>query len=130
MAQKTLFEEAISGKSKVIGIVGSRRRDSQGDFLLCERAFSHIYKAGDRIVSGGCPEGGDRFAEEISRRYGCQITIHRPDWKLGKFAGFLRNTDIARDCTILIAVVADDRTGSTEDTVKKVQKLGKQVIYV
>lgn len=117
--------------SKVIGIVGSRRRDSDSDFVACQRAFKDVYQEGDSIVSGGCPKGGDRFAEMIACNYGIKITIHRADWKKhNKAAGFVRNNLIARDCDVLIAMVAADRTGGTEDTVKKALKLGKQVIYV
>jgi hypothetical protein len=49
---------------------------------------------------------------------------------MGPGAGFLRNTDIAKDADVLIAVVAADRTGGTEDTIRKVQKMGKRVILV
>ena len=118
-------------KPRTIGIVGSRRRAESEDYRACIAAFEGIYHPGDRIVSGGCPKGGDRFAERIALDRGLTITIHYPDWKkLGKVAGFERNTDIAEDCDILIALTADDRTGGTEDTIKKVLRLGKKVIYV
>ena len=38
-------------------------------------------------------------------------------------AGFVRNGDIAKDSDVLIACVAPDRTGGTEDTIKKFLKL-------
>lgn len=115
---------------KTIGIVGSRRRDDERDFRLCLMAFREVYKEGDKIVSGGCPKGGDRFAEIIARRTGCTIIIHHADWdRHGKGAGFVRNTTIAEDCDVLIALVAADRKGGTEDTVKKALKLGKDVVY-
>lgn len=117
-------------KPKVIGIVGSRRRDSQADYGALSIAFAEIYRPGDRLVSGGCSQGGDRFAEFLAKRMGLTITIHYPDWQgpAGKAAGFVRNTLIAQDCDVLIALVAEDRTGGTEDTVKKALKLGKKVI--
>lgn len=116
---------------KVIGIVGSRRRDTDEDFRLCLAAFKKVYKPGDRLVSGGCEKGGDRFAEIIAKAFGLTITIHYPDWRgLGKFAGFQRNTDIANDADVLIAVVAADRRGGTEDTVKKFEKRGLEPILV
>jgi hypothetical protein len=59
------------------------------------------------------------------------ITIHHADWKRhGRAAGFVRNALIAADADVLIAVVAADRTGGTEDTVRKAEKLGKRVILV
>ena len=50
---------------KVIGIVGTRSRESIRDFLACKEKFFEIYEDGDRIVSGGCPQGGNKFAEAI-----------------------------------------------------------------
>lgn len=111
---------------KTIGIVGSRRRNSALDLLRVSNIFRAIYRQGDRIVSGGCPKGGDRFAELLAKDFGVPIKIHRADWKIGKYAGFLRNTLIAKDADILIACVANDRKGGTEDTIKKFKKLGKK----
>jgi hypothetical protein len=132
--------------SKMIGIVGTRRRNAPEDFATVHDAFVKVYEPGDRLVSGGCPEGGDKFAEvlaiqlarpghwtngdlltfSVARRHhiikevGAPILIHHAEWhKRGRGAGFYRNTFIARDADILIACVAEDRTGGTEDTVGK-----------
>ena len=116
---------------KVIGIVGSRRRNSHEDFVATARMFRAIYNEGDRIVSGGCPKGGDKFAHEIAKLDGIPITIYYPKWSLGRGAGIIRNSLIAAAADVLIACVADDRKGGTEDTIKKFQKLGKtEVILV
>jgi hypothetical protein len=116
---------------KRIGIVGSRRKNSEEDFKKCEKAFLSVYEDGDEIVSGGCYKGGDRFAEIIAKKRQIPIKIYYAAWdKLGKGAGFARNTDIARDSDILIAVVADDRTGGTEDTISKAEKMEKKIIIV
>lgn len=115
--------------SKVIGIVGSRRRDGLADLAKTERAFKAIYQVGDTIASGGCPKGGDRFAEIIAKAMNISIKIHEAEWeKYGRGAGFRRNSFIADDADVLIAVVADDRTGGTEDTIKKAGD--KEVIIV
>lgn len=129
-----------------IGIVGTRRRDSDEDRNMTESAFRAVKKFFQdneketefRIVSGGCRQGGDRFAEYIARLHGLTIIIHYPDWLNAAMrpnfntmaAGFIRNSKIAEDCDVLIAVVADNRKGGTEDTVKKVEKLGKHVVIV
>lgn len=114
-----------------IGIVGSRRRDTDADFMLLMAKFVELFQPGDTLVSGGCPKGGDRFAEEIAKAKGFSITIHYPNWsEEGISAGFQRNTKIVEQCDVLIAIVADDRKGGTEDSVKKAQKLGKPVILV
>jgi hypothetical protein len=116
----------------VIGIVGTRRRDSSGDYDLVEQAFLQVYKLGDEIVSGGCHSGADRFAEMIARRFDIPITIYYADWiHKGSSAGFQRNSLIARDADILIACASSDRIGGTEDTIRKFQKAGKtQLVLV
>lgn len=112
---------------KVIGIVGSRRRDTGPDFQKVKATFFHeCYSQGDEIVSGGCSAGADRFAEQLAKQYQIPIKIYYAEWnRLGKGAGFARNGLIARDADILIACVAPDRTGGTEDTIRKFEKLGK-----
>lgn len=112
--------------SKCIGIVGSRRRDTRDDFLKVTHAFLAVYEPGDTLVSGGCPSGGDKFAEQLAEQGGISIVIHRADWKgKGRSAGFQRNTFIAQDADVLIACVAADRTGGTEDTIRKFLRFGK-----
>jgi hypothetical protein len=105
---------------KKIGIVGTRRRDNKYACDEVEKAFLNIYKEGDWIVSGGCSKGGDRFAEVIAKKFGIPILIFYPNWdKYKKGAGFVRNRDIAIHSDVLIASVSMDRTGGTEDTIKK-----------
>lgn len=105
---------------KWIGIVGSRRRNTQTDLLKVEKALLEVYEEGDQIVSGGCPQGADIFAEYLAKKHQIPILIYYAQWnKLGKAAGFIRNTDIAAEADVLIACVAEDRTGGTEDTIKK-----------
>jgi hypothetical protein len=119
---------------KWIGIVGTRRRDNQDDYVLVHQAFRRVWSQGDKIVSGGCPRGGDRFAELIAGTFLPDkiLRIHYPDtskldpvllkvnpkaaWALINYA---RNTLVANDADILIACVAPDRKGGTEDTIKK-----------
>jgi hypothetical protein len=116
---------------KVIGIVGSRSRDTDADYQQLLEAFTAIYAEGDEIVSGGCPKGGDRFAERIAKEWQVPIKIYYAQWnKLGKGAGFSRNTNIADDCNVLIALVTKDRTGGTEDTVRKAEKANKSIILL
>lgn len=120
-------ESVNDSPPRMIGIIGSRRRDSSEDYKLVISVLRNLgMNPGDSLVSGGCPRGGDRFAEVIAKKYGIPIKIHEAQWKLhGRKAGFLRNIDIARDADILVAVVADDRKGGTEDTIRKFLKLGK-----
>jgi hypothetical protein len=105
---------------KIIGIVGSRRRNTDEDFKVVLKKFEALFEEGDWICSGGCPDGADNFAERIAKKYGIPILIFYPNWgRYGRGAGFVRNGEIAKHSDHLIACVASDRKGGTEDTVKK-----------
>ena len=120
------MEKAIF-MTKTIGIIGSRNKNTSIYYEKILDELEKIFEEGDKIVSGGCPKGGDRFAEEIAKTYGLTIIIHYPDWNQhGRKAGFVRNTKIAKDVDVLIAVVSDDRIGGTEDTIKKYLQFGKK----
>jgi len=111
---------------KRIIIIGSRRRNTAGDFVKVKACFLSIYKEGDMIVSGGCKKGGDKFAEILIDMYNTPKKIFRAQWdkdgKFDKFAGFKRNTLIAKFGNEVIACVAADRTGGTEDTIRKFKR--------
>ena len=115
---------------RVIGIIGTRRRDNPSAYKLVEKKFLDIYEEGDFICSGGCAKGGDRFAEAIAKKYGVPILIIYPNWKkFGKGGGFVRNTDIAKNSDLIIACVVhpeegivevlNRKKGGAEDTLKK-----------
>jgi predicted Rossmann fold nucleotide-binding protein DprA/Smf involved in DNA uptake len=104
--------------TRTIAIVGSRRRDGLADYNAVRAKFDELYKPGDRLVSGGCPKGADRFAEGIAKELGLTITIHYPDWSRGRNAGLERNATIVAWADVVIAAVAADRTGGTESTVR------------
>lgn len=115
----------------IIGIVGSRRRNTSKDCDIVKAKFDEIYQVGDTIVSGHCPKGADMFAELIALQRKIPIKLHKAKWDLrGRSAGFYRNTFIAQDADILIACIAEDRTGGTEDTIKKYLNLGKDKLYL
>ena len=127
----------VNLKNKKIIIIGSRRRDSQEDLEQVWNEFRKWYEDGDIIVSGGCPKGGDRFAEVIASKLGLtedngQLIIHLPkkpprnspryEWAKCMYE---RNTVVAREAdpsTIVIACVSPDRQGGTEDTIRKIQR--------
>lgn len=111
-----------------IGIIGSRRRNTEEDKKLIEKKLLELIDEFSEItiISGGCPNGGDFFAEELAKEYNIPIIIFKADWnKYGKWAGFVRNTDIAQESNILLSCVAEDRKGGTEDTIKKFNKFHK-----
>lgn len=132
---KLWFKEAgmplpLKRRKRVIGIVGTRRRNTDEDFRIVETEFLHHYHKGDVICSGLCPKGADRFAVLLAKKYGTPTRWYKANWERdGKAAGFIRNTFIAEDSHVLIACVAGDRKGGTEDTIRKFRKLGKRNLY-
>lgn len=127
-----------------VGVVGSRRRDEQSDYRIVLDAFLRLLQFSGRrvddlsvvIVSGGCSLGGDRFAEIIAREYRMQTIIHRPDrdafplvherWR-STWQNYARNALVARDSRdALIACVAPDRRGGTENTIKTYRRAHKR----
>jgi hypothetical protein len=130
------METHIVAQMIVIGVVGSRRRNTGEDHQIVYQAIHHLrQKIGGNtiLVSGGCPIGADLFAEEYAGMHRLPIIRHLPDqtqlredvpiraaWAIVNNA---RNTLIAADADVLIACVAPDRKGGTEDTIKKFKKL-------
>ena len=106
-----------------IGIVGSRRRNADKDLTLVTEQLYKIMKEKDSIISGGAHIGADLWAHNLAKLNGKRMVIHYPNFGYGMPACyFIRNTEIARESETLIACVSDDRTGGTEDTIKKFKK--------
>lgn len=118
--------------SKIIGIIGSRTRHTGGDYDKVRNEFLKHYEDGDWICSGGCPAGADSFAVDLHREFKTPYLEFPANWdKHGKAAGIIRNTDIAKASDILIACVSKDRTGGTEDTIKKFIKFhGEENLFL
>ena len=104
---------------RFVAVVGSRRRDSPADQAAVFAALDRFVTRSDCVVSGGCPRGADRFAELYARERGLPIIIFHADWnRLGRRAGFARNKYIANSSDLLVACVAPNRQGGTEDTIR------------
>jgi len=120
--------------NKIIGIVGSRKRNSTKDYKKVKRKFLFLYEGGDFICSGKCPKGADKFAVILASLFVPPENRlwFPPNWnKYGKSAGFIRNTKIARVSEYLIACVTKNRKGGTEDTIEKFIKFhGKENLYI
>jgi len=106
-----------------LGIVGSRRRASDKDLQILKERVIELQP--DMIISGGCMTGADRFAECIAKEFGIPITIYYPKLRRGvnypsfevTEAMYARNQLIATHSDYLIALVAPDRKGGTENTI-------------
>ena len=112
---------AYRGDWRVIGVVGSRRRNTFEDEELVYHQLKKLWLKGHTIVcSGGCMKGADSFVKKLCFVHDLPYLEFPAEWsRKGKSAGFYRNSFIAEWSDFLIACVAADRTGGTEDTIKK-----------
>ena len=132
-------------RSFVFGVVGSRRRNTLHDRKIVFRLIAWLYgqhrgATGFTIVSGGCPQGADAFAKE------CALKLFDPPldyvefpidktgvsnrWEFTKRA-YARNRLVAeKSWDGLYCLVADDRTGGTENTIKQALELKTPVFLV
>jgi len=128
----------------IIGIVGSRRRNSEKDFGKTVTELARLERRTKRfikkIVTGDCCEGGDKFAKDIAYMFGYDIEVkYKLDPETGeKLIRYIddyyefcrvcydRNEEIAKEpLDYLIALVTPDRTGGTENTIKHFKRLHK-----
>lgn len=118
---------------KIIGIIGTRKRNTSEAYKKVRDKFFEIYEDGDWICSGGCKKGADRFADMISEEEGIPILRIPPSYKRYKRgAPFVRNTQVAENSHVIIACVMDPedgidevlerKKGGTEDTLRKYMK--------
>lgn len=112
---------------KFLAIVGSRCVSESRFPEFEERITAVLESTGcDAIVSGGA-RGADRIAEIYAYRHNLPIRIFRAEWnKYGKVAGMLRNSEIVKQCHVLLAIW-DGKSRGTEDIIKKAMAAGKCV---
>lgn len=115
-------------KEMKLGIVGSRRRNSSEDKAIIKGRILALRPTS--IISGGCSQGADKFAEELAKELSIPIKIYYPEkvqpgsprWAYAK-VNYARNELIAQDSDRLIALVAPDRKGGTENTIGHFKKI-------
>lgn len=113
-----------------LAVVGSRSfRDRLTVFFFLEE-YRKVFGDSLSFVSGGCPSGPDRFAEEFAHLNGIPITIFPANWnEHGRAAGFVRNSFIVDECDEVIAFW-DGKSNGTRDTINKAKKQNKEVVIV
>jgi hypothetical protein len=109
-------------------MVGSRRRT---DREMIEAAVGGL-PIRTVVITGGA-RGPDRWAEQAARTQRFEVVVHRPDltgvcarWQAAE-RFYARNQRIVDDADLVIAFVAVDRTGGTEDTIRRALCAGKPV---
>jgi len=111
-----------------IGIVGSRRRTDR------EAVFAFVRQLPrDSVIITGGARGPDRWAEEAAQFQGLAVIIHRPDltgiktrWQATE-RYYARNQRIVDDADRIVAFVAPDRRGGTEDSIRRAISAGRPV---
>lgn len=113
------------------GIVGSRRRKDKETVV----AFVNGLEEEDVVVTGGC-RGVDTWAAEAATARGLRTRIMRPDTSKCRTrfevadAYYDRNRRIAAESDVVVAFVASDRRGGTENTIEHAKRLGRAIRIV
>ncbi|KKM16481.1 hypothetical protein LCGC14_1685330 [marine sediment metagenome] len=123
----------------IVGIVGSRRRNSQKDRVILSYEVYKLNKIEQitKIVTGDCDKGADKTTRDIYEgTEGIELDIKRiKNPETGEEMDFnnhpwfeyyimtqifyARNEEIAKEpLDYLIALVSPDRKGGTENTIK------------
>ena len=106
-----------------LAIVGSRYYTDYEKFeKLVLNALSEWDEDIECIISGGA-KGTDLMAEQFAKQFNIPLKIYNADWgKYGKSAGPIRNAQIVKDATHLIAFPTENGKG-TQDTIKKAKDI-------
>jgi len=114
-----------------VAIVGARRRSDPDSVTRLVATL-----APDDIVMSGGAIGPDRWAEAAARARGLSVSIHKPLLDGVRNRGevarrmYERNQRVVDDSDRLVAFVSMDRTGGTEDTVRRAVQAGKLVTII
>ena len=103
-----------------LAIVGSRTFDNYDILKNKINTFIESYGIPDMIISGGA-KGADTLARKYATDNNIKMIEFLPDWTLGKHAGLLRNTEIIKLSTHVIAFPSKNGSG-TQDSINKAKK--------
>ena len=105
-----------------LAIIGSRTFNDYE--RMCNEILTLFTDKIECIVSGGA-KGADSLGERYAKERDIQTIILKPDWnKYGRSAGFIRNHDIIKTCTHVIAFW-DGQSKGTKHSIDLAKQLGK-----
>lgn len=82
----------------------------------------------NKIISGGA-RGVDSLGERFAKEFSIPTEIIKPDWKLGRAAAVIRNTEIINRSDVVIAFW-DGESKGTKDSINKAKRKGKTLYIV
>lgn len=115
-----------------LAISGWRGMSLKGEHLLVfQEAMEDLIVTQNKIpslvITGGA-KGADALGEAWAKQHGIPLLVLTPEYKKhGKAAPLLRNTDIVKACTHLLAFPHSSGSG-TQDAIRKAMKMDKIVI--
>lgn len=106
-----------------VAVVGSRIiLDKEFVFSVLNFYLARLLEENEVVIISGGALGIDSLAEDFAREKGLKTEIYKPDWTIGKHAGFLRNKTIIDNSDYLIAITTGSK--GTASTIKFAEKKG------
>jgi predicted Rossmann fold nucleotide-binding protein DprA/Smf involved in DNA uptake len=105
-------------------IIGSRSFNDYGKLCSTMNEYDDVTE----IISGGA-KGADSLGALYASSKNIPLTVFRPDWSIGRHAGFLRNTQIIESSDVVVAFW-DGESKGTLDSIKKAEKMGKLCVKI
>lgn len=112
--------------SKSIIIAGGRDFD---DYGYLSQTMDHLLSdvKDEVVIICGKAKGADTFGERYAIEHGRTVKYFPADWKrYGKAAGFMRNTEMARNADILVAFW-DGKSSGTKHMIETAKSFGLTV---
>ena len=106
-----------------LAIVGSRSFTDAAAFEAIIDAWIAAHGVPDTIVTGDAT-GVDAMARAYATEHGLALSVHKAQWNVAeRAAGPLRNAEIVRECTAMLALPSNTGRG-TQNAIKQALKAG------
>jgi len=111
-----------------LAVVGSRSLADEEKFASnLEQFIKGIDKPLKEIVSGGA-KGADTFAKNFANANDIPLVEYYPNWKLGRDAGFRRNTQIVSRANVVIAFWDGESPGTRNTIAQALER--NMLVYI